>query len=98
MTAPPGNAPLATATLIQAVLDELHHPPRQPAGASTAALSHGAPRLRPVACHRCHHRVLPHQLLAHMQTVHGEDVFLRTASGLPRGIWFSAPMPGRRGR
>ncbi|MFM2341582.1 MAG: hypothetical protein RLZZ592_1235 [Pseudomonadota bacterium] len=96
MTAPLGDAQTTRPTLIDAVLEELQHPPRLPAGPSAALALPGAPRLRPVACHRCHHRVLPHQLLAHLQTAHGEEVFHRTASGLPRGIWFSAPAPGRR--
>ena len=83
-------------TIIDAVLRELDHPPRSTRSAPVQQGSLGSARMRPVCCSVCQRRVLPAQLLDHMQTEHGGQVFNRTSSGQPWGIWFSAPAPARR--
>jgi hypothetical protein len=75
---------------------DFRHPPRSTRTTPVQQSSLGMVRMRPVCCSVCQRRVLPAQLLDHMQTEHGGQVFSRTASGLPRGIWFSTPAPARR--
>lgn len=85
-------------TIIDAVLRELDHPPRAQRTSPVQQNTLGSARPRSVSCSVCSRRVLPAQLLTHMQNDHGGEVFNRTSSGLPRGIWFSSPSPVRRTR